>query len=93
MLPASSVASFDSEMATLADDEATIIVLLVDGFDPAIVRAIFTQVRSLAVLLAVLCIIVCVLLLNLNTFLVAQSGRVMLLISHSLLRYWHWSSE
>lgn len=44
MLPKHADANFDSEMATLAGDEASIIVFLADGFDPAVVRAVFVQV-------------------------------------------------
>ena len=44
MIPENADANFDSEMATLAGDEASVIVLLSDGFDPAVVRSIFVQV-------------------------------------------------
>lgn len=44
VLAASSEAIFDAEMATLAAEEASIVVLLAEGFDGAIVRTVLSQV-------------------------------------------------
>lgn len=44
MLAASSEATFDSELATLVAEEASIVVLLAEGFDGAVVRTVLSQV-------------------------------------------------
>lgn len=44
VLPASAEAEFEAELAVLVDDDASIVVLLAEAFDGAIVRAIMRQV-------------------------------------------------
>lgn len=46
MLAASSEATFDSELATLVAEEASIVVLLAEGFDGAVVRTVLSQVHK-----------------------------------------------
>ncbi|CAN0067177.1 unnamed protein product, partial [Ectocarpus fasciculatus] len=46
VVAASSEATFDSELATLVDNEASIIVLLAEGFDGAIVRTVLSQANE-----------------------------------------------
>lgn len=44
VLPASAEAEFEAELTVLVDDDASIVVLLAEAFDGAIVRAILSQV-------------------------------------------------
>lgn len=46
MLAASSEATFDSELAALVAEEASIVVLLAEAFDGAVVRTVLSQVRQ-----------------------------------------------
>ncbi|CAM9901194.1 unnamed protein product, partial [Scytosiphon promiscuus] len=46
VLAASSEAMFDAEMATLVAEEASIVVLLAEGFDGAIVRTVLSQAND-----------------------------------------------
>lgn len=47
VLAASSEASFESEMSTLVAEEASIVVLLAEAFDSAVVRTVLSQVRQM----------------------------------------------
>ena len=46
VLAVSSEPAFDSELAALAAEEASIVVLLAEGFDGAVVRTVLSQVRQ-----------------------------------------------
>lgn len=46
VLASSSEATFDSELATLVAEEASIVVLLAEGFDGSVIRTVLSQVRQ-----------------------------------------------
>eukprot|EP00752_Nemacystus_decipiens_P006992 g6271.t1 len=46
VLAASSEATFESELATLVDEEVSIVVLLAEGFDGAVVRTVLSQANE-----------------------------------------------